>query len=109
MLFVLIATVSDTSMVPLFQLDREDFSSRLLQAVFVPGPQFVVGGNHCPQVKYPLLRLCRRPRDGDRLLTSVVELQSVHHEYKNRMLVEAVRRGSADTVNVSARFIDLVM
>lgn len=85
------------STTPSFQLDFEEINHKVLNSLIKEAD--LVGHNDGPKRKWPLLRLCRRPCDGDKLLESV-GLEKVPLAYKNRMLEEAIKGGSESTVKV---------
>ena len=81
------------------QLDWEDVSGKVLQKFIVQGVN-LSEKRKCSVFKHPLLRLCRRTVDGCQLLKLVGPL-SVSQDFKNKMLEEAVKRGSSSTVEVN--------
>ena len=80
------------------QLDWEDVSDKVLQALIAQGVH-LSEKRKCSMFKHPLLRLCRRTVDGCQLLKLVGRL-SVSKDFKSKMLEEAVKRGSSSTVEV---------
>ena len=86
------STSSGHSRLYRLQLDWEDVSGKVLQKLIDRGVN-LSEQRTCSMSKHPLVRLCRRTVNGCKLL-KLVDPSSISQEFRNRMLKEAVKRGS---------------
>ena len=83
------------------QLDWEDVSDKVLKSLVDGGVNLAEQRNFSIS-RHPLVRLCRRTLDGHELLEMFSRsLTSISQKFRNRMLEEAIRRGSFSTARVN--------
>lgn len=89
----------DIIRIPLLQLDWDRVKVRIWRTFVAHGAD-TFGATHWGTGWCPLVRLCRRQVDGEELLKCVDLDVECALDLKNRMLEEAVKRGSVGTVKV---------